>query len=105
MMKFKDPGVELYSAEDRARLAKGLKPLPPGLPEESPSETEESAASESSSELMDGAEQCENLMFDLAGLPTDLGQTAASLLTQNLHNLRRIGSKKYDLWNGKKNVD
>ena len=54
---------------------------------------------------MDGAEQCENLMFELGSLPTDLEQTAAALLSQNLHNLRRIGSKKYDLWNGKKNVD
>ena len=56
---------------------------------------------------MDGVEQCENLVFGIAEMPTptDLGHTAAQLLSQNLHNLRRAGSKPYDLWNGKKNVD
>ena len=69
------------------------------------SATEEEATSQTSSELMDGVEQCENLVFDLATLPTDLDYTAAHLISQNLHNLRRVGDKQYDLWNGKKNVD
>ena len=73
--------------------------------EELASATEEEATSQTSSELMDGAEQCENLVFDLATLPTDLGNTASHLISQNLHTLRRIGDKQYDLWNGKKNVD